>query len=229
MRSGHLIRKVSTVTTAIQFLGRALLGTAAAVALAGTAQATTIYSTTMTLTSSDATQLGRISRGGIPQDWSGTETFGNGAGVINTGVSYTYKTLTLDIGALEAGYAYGSYLQIIIDSTSANTFLAAYLDTYTSPSSSANWLGDPGTSGNYFSGNDPLFFQVVVGQGHNLVLMFTETSGTGLGLNQAAQITVEAYKDTMYTDLVSAVPEPATWAFMLGGLALLPLLRRKSA
>jgi hypothetical protein len=207
--------------------GRPLLATAALLAALGSAQATVIYTTTLTLDGTEATQLGRISRGGIPQDWSGTETFGNGAALVGPTTPYFYKTLTLDISALEAGYVYGDKLQIIIDSTSANTFLAGYLDSYTPPASATNWLGDPGTSGNYFSGTDPLFFQVTVGAGHSLVLVFNETSGTGLGLNQPAAITIEAYSDTLYTDLVTAVPEAATWAYLLGGLALVPVLRRK--
>ena len=206
-------------------LSRSLCAACVALAWIGAAQATTIYNTSLTLTASDPTQLGRTSRGGIPQDWSGTEAFG---GVINTTVAYAYKTLTLDIGALEAGYVYGDKLQITIDSTSTATFLSGYLDSYTSPVSATNWLGDPGTSGNYF-GTDPLFFQVTVGAGHNLVLLFNETSGTGLGLNQTALITIEAFRDTQYTDLIAAVPEPSTWAYMLGGLALVPVLRRKLA
>ncbi len=224
-----LPRKVLKVRAATQFLSRSALAACALTALAGTAQATVIYNTTLTLTASDPTELGRISRGGIPQDWSGTEAFGGGANppVINPTTSYNYKTVTLDISALEAGYTYGDKLQITIDSPSANTFLAGYLDTYTAPSSATNWLGDPGTSGNYF-GVDPLFFQVTVTAGHQLVLLFAETSGTGLGLNQPANITIEAFKDTLYTDL-APVPELSTWAYALGGLALVPLLRRKMA
>jgi MYXO-CTERM domain-containing protein len=205
--------------------GRSLLCTAALLAALGPAQATVLYTGTLTLTAASPTQLGRVSRTGIPQDWSGGATFG---GLINATTTYHYLTLDLDLSALESSFAsYGGYIQISIDSTATTTFLSAYADTYNPLNPGATWIGDDGSSGNYFPG-DTSFFQVIVPSPKHLVLMFNETTTNG-GLNLPASILVEAFTDTQYTDLVSNVPEPATWAFMLGGLALLPALRRRSA
>lgn len=203
--------------------GRTALWLAALLPLCGLADATTLYTGTLTLTATNPTQLGRISRGGVPQDWTGTETF---QGVINTTTSYHYTTLDLDLSALESSYAsYGGYIQISIDSTSANTFVAAFAGSYNPANPGATWIGDAGSSGNPFPG-DPAYFQVIVPAGQHLVLLFNETTANA-GLNAPANLVVEAFTDTQYTDLVSAVPEPAAWACLLGGLALLPVLRRR--
>ena len=210
--------------------GRSPIAACALLALSLSAQATTIYTGSLTLTANSPTQLGRLSRStagsGIPTDWSGTRGW---LGVVNTSTSYQYATLDLNIAALEAGYTYGQYLQITIDSTSANTFLAGYLNTYNAANNTtwqSTWIGDAGNSGNYF-GTDPRSFQVTVGSGNHLVLVLNETSGTGLGLNQLAGITVEAFTDTSYTDLPAAVPEPGSWALMAAGLAAVAALKRR--
>ena len=146
--------------------------------------------------------------------------------MINSATSYHYLTLDLDLDALEAGYDFGGYIQIDFDSTALTTFLSAYLDSYDPSDLATNWLGDPGTSGNYF-GVDPLFFQVIVGSGHDLVLVLNETTPNG-GLNLPGDVTVEAFTDTEYSDLIPAnnqVPEPATWALLVSGLASLAARR----
>ncbi len=204
-----------------------VLVTAAAMAVFGSAQATTIYSGTMTVVAADPTQLGRLSRNAIPQTWANSEAF---PGLINPALSYHYKTLDLDLSVLEAGFVYGQYIQVIIDSASANTFLSGYLNSYT-PGSAATvqstWLGDAGTSGLSF-GTDPLPFQVKVPAGGHLILVLNETTPNA-GLNFAANILVEAYSDDTYTDLLSAVPEPASWAYLGLGLVGLAALRRRAA
>jgi PEP-CTERM motif len=206
----------------------ALLCTGALLALAGPVHATDIYSGTMTIAATDPTQLGRLSRNGIPQTWAGDEAF---PGVINPTVAYGYKTLSLDIAALETGYTYGQFLQVTIDSAATTTFLAGYLNTYNPTSAAtmqATWLGDPGTSGLSF-GTNPLSFQVKVGNGNKLFLVLNE-SVTGGGVGLVANIKVEAFSDINFTDLTpSAVPEPATWAFMSAGLAALLAVRRRRA
>lgn len=181
---------------------------------AGLAQATTLYSNSISISSADPTQLGRLSRNGTPQDWSGGEAF---PGVINTGTSYHYTTLTLDLDGLIAGLGlgYGGYLQISFDSVAPNTFLSAYLDSYSAADKALNWLGDAGASGNFF-GTDPRFFQVFVQTGHDLVLLLNETASNG-GLNAPGGLLVEAFQDTEYTDLSpsAAVPEPAMLGLVL--------------
>ena len=209
----------------LKSVGRALLAAGTFVALLGSAQATVIYSGSVSIAAGDPTQLGRISRGNIPQDWTGGETF---QGVINPTVSYAYKVLTLNIPALEAGYvAPGRFLQISIDSASINTFVAAFSPSYVSTSIATNWLGDAGSSGNPFGG--PRFFQIIIPAGQPLVLVLNETTaGAGIAAGPAG-ILVEAFTDTQFTDLV-AVPEPTSLLLMSTGvMALLALRRRRVA
>jgi hypothetical protein len=127
------------------------------------------------------------------------------------------------VGALGAGlgFSYGGFIQIDFDSTATTTFLSAYLDAYSPSNKATNWLGDAGTSGNSF-GVDPLFFQVVVPSGHDLVLVFNETT-TNAGLNLPGVVTVEAFADTLFTDLSPlsppSVPEPNTLSLLMCGVA----------
>ena len=195
----------------------------------GAAEATLIFSGTSSIAAGDPTQLGRLSRNGVPQDWSGGEPF---PGVINTATSYHYTMVDLDLASLMAPYtSYGAFIQIMFDSTAATTFLSAYLDVYDPLNVGTNWLGDPGTSGNYF-GVDPLFFQVVVPAGHHLILVLNQTA-TNAGLDSPGDILVEAFADTDYTDLIPkhAAPEPRTFELLVVGLALLlaaPRFRRRA-
>lgn len=201
---------------------RALVSMTVALTAAGAAHATDLTSDTLQLSATDPTQLGRLSRDGIPSYWGDTTL----PSLINTSTTYHYKTLDLDLTALESGYDYGSFIQITLDSTAATTFLSAYIDSYSPTNELANWIGDGGSSANYF-GTDPVTFQVQVAAGHHLVLLMNESTTNG-GLNLPGNYLVEAFSDTEYTDLaVAAVPEPGTWALMAGGLGVLGLLRKR--
>jgi len=193
----------------------------------GAANATLIYSGSMTLTANDPTQLGRLSRNGIPQDWSGGEVF---PGYSNTTTAYYYHVLDLDLGTLESGYSgFGRYLQIEFDSTATTTFLAAYLNVYTAPGQSTQWLGDAGSSGNFF-GTDPQFFQVIAPTASDHLLLVLNGTGTGAsnGLGLTGNVKVEAFTDTEYTDLTpNAVPEPGAWTLLMCAMGWLPTMRRK--
>jgi hypothetical protein len=128
----------------------------------------------------------------------------------------------LDLGTLESAYSsYGAYIQISFDSTAATTFLSAYMNSYSPPDLTSNYLGDPGFSGNFF-GVDPVFFQVIVPSTNHLMLVLNESAPNG-GINLPGSVLVEAFVDTEFTDLpVSApVPEPGTWALLACGMALL--------
>jgi len=197
---------------------------AAVLASAASAQATDLYTGTLTLTASSPSQLGRLSRSGVPSDWSVVKTF---PGVINPALQYAYTTLTLDLASIAAsqGLVYAPFIQISIDSTSPNTFFSGYSNTYDPLNQATNYLGDAGASSNPFPGS-PRFFQLVVPSTQKLVLVMNEST-TGLGLNAPASILVEAFADTLYTNL-SAVPEPATGAMLALGIATLAAMRRRA-
>lgn len=202
-------------------------GAVALATLGGVAHASVVYTGTMTLSSGDATQLGRLSRNNVPQDWSGSEAV---PGAINTGTSYHYQTMTLDMDLLLDGLTPGPYVQVTIDSLSTNTFLSAYLDAYDPVNKSLGWLGDAGNSGNSFGG-DPRFFQVVVPTGHDLVLLLNETT-TNAGLGAPANLLVESFQDTEFTDLEpqpqGSVPEPVSMALVLAALGAVAATRRRA-
>ena len=188
---------------------------------ASLAGATPVFDFSGSLTLTDPVQLGRLSRNGIPQDWSGTETF---PGILNTTTTYHYHTYTVNVDSTP-------FIQIDFDSLSANTFVSAY-DTAYAPNSgplpnlgfNTNWLGDAGFSGNPFPG-DPLFFQVLVPMNHNLVVVVNNTGASNLGVGDPFHLTVEGFIDSEFTD--PSVPEPATLVLTGGGLGLVALRRRR--
>jgi hypothetical protein len=188
--------------------------------LASTAAHTAVLATfTSSILATDPTELGRLSRNAIPQDWSGTETF---PGVLNGTTVYHYKTFTVNVGA-------ASFIQIDLDDSGTATFGSAYDTAYLPNSAGApnlgydtNWLGDAGTSGNFF-GIDPLFFQVIVPQNHNLVVVVNDPNAGTAGLGEPFTLTVEGFSDANFDP---PTPEPST--FWIGGacLALLICCRR---
>ena len=185
--------------------------------VAGTASAVPILTVDNgSVALSDPTQMGRLSRNGIPQDWVGSEPF---PGIINPTTQYHYATFTVNVGITP-------FIQVSLDSASANTFVSAYLDSYNPLDPGATWLGDAGFSGNLF-GTDPVFFQVLVPEGHNLLVVINNTlSGNG-GVGDPFNLLVEGFIDSEYTDPPAAppVPEPSTLLLSGGGLLLLAVGR----
>jgi hypothetical protein len=205
------VRAISSVS---KLFGVALLAAAAG-------RTEILFDTTSALTLGDPTQVGRLSRNGLPQDWFGSEAF---PGVINTTTTYNYHVYEVNVGNTP-------FIQVDIDSVSANTFFSAY-DTSYSPDSAGgpnfgfdtNWLGDAGTSGN-FDGVDPIFFQVVVPENHELLIVVNNTGAANNGVGDPFHLTVEGFIDSNFTD-PSTVPEPTTVFVCGGGLALMALVRR---
>jgi hypothetical protein len=187
---------------------------------AGSARATSLLDVNDVVKLTDPIQLGRLSRNGLPQDWTGGEPF---SGVINPATAYHYLVFSVAVGITP-------FIQIEFDSVSTNTFISAYDTTY-APNSAGlpnlgfdtNWLGDAGVSGNFF-GTDPLFFQVLVPQNHNLLLVINNTAAGNVGVGDPFHLIVEGFIDSEFTD-PAAVPEPATLCLTAGGLVL--ALRRR--
>jgi hypothetical protein len=181
--------------------------------------ATVIYTTTDELSLADPTQSGRLSRTGIPSDWSAVKAF---PGVLNVGTMYNYREYVINVGL-------GNYLQFEVDwGLGTNAFAAAYQGSYNPGDLSENYLGDIGASGNSFG--NPGFFQVLAAQNSQVILVISSAvSGAG-GVGTPFTLTTESFIDTDFTDPpTEEIPEPASMTLMslgLGGLGLAAWRRR---
>jgi hypothetical protein len=187
--------------------------------------ATNLYSGTMQLTATDASQLGRMIRNNVASDWSVPKAYPGASSMAST---FRYTTLTLDLGTFAAasGVVYAPYIQVSIDSTSVNTFFAAYATSYSATNQAASYLGDPGASGNIFGVKPQVFRFVMPSTTQTLVILMNETV-VGAGLNQPGTVRVEAFRDSNFNNL-APIPEPASMALFGFGLAALLAVRRAS-
>ena len=80
---------------------------------ASLAQSAVLYSDTIILTAADPVQVGRISRDGIPSDWTGDKPF---PGIINPATAYHYQAVSVEVPN------WLSYLQISVDSNNTTIF-----------------------------------------------------------------------------------------------------------
>ncbi|MGI4879604.1 MAG: PEPxxWA-CTERM sorting domain-containing protein [Janthinobacterium lividum] len=184
----------------------------AALVTAVPAAAVDVASGTVVLSAADAQQLGRLSRDGIVSDWSAPKAF---PGVINTSTSYAYTTVDTTFAANRKQTI---YYGITVDDPTNLAFVSAYGGTYDPLAKNANYLGDPGTSGNYFLGTDALFFAVTVAAGGSLELVFNQTSAGSF--SPGTNYLVQAFSDTEYNEVFAAVPEAATWAMLVVGFGM---------
>ena len=172
------------------------------VALCSSAAGSTLFETTTSLTTSDPTQTGRLSRNGIPQDWANTETF---PGIINPDVVYHYRTFVIPSALLEPG----RFVQISLDHLGpiqGTLFVSVYMNSYKPDSAPGpnlgfgkNWIGDLGFSGNTF-GVDPQFLEVVAPAGADLVVVVNNTDPNNVGVGQRFRLRVETFQDVLFTD-----------------------------
>ena len=191
----------------------------AALSLVPLARAEQIAYFSDSITSADASELGRASRSGTQQTWTNAETY---TGQLNATTQYFYKTY--DFAA--SSFAGAPYVEISIDDNlnTADFFVSAFAGSYDPSQRGNNWLGDEGGSGEYtfYEGvpGDARYFDVTLPIGQDLVLLVNSTAGGTVGLNQPFDIDVAAYADTLYDDPlpVAATPEPGTLLMTFTGL-----------
>lgn len=108
-----------------------------------------------------------------------------------------------------------------------NPHAVAYLDSFDPADPSQNYLGDFGLTPSGGFGFET--FQVVVPAGRSLVLSFVRRNNHQLPAGY--EYRVEAFSDALRNEeFVTAVPEPASWALMVGGFAMVGgALRRRPA
>src|SRR5262249_5390058 len=87
-------------------------------------------------------------------------------------------------------------VQIEIDDLTAVFFASAYLDTFNPASPSTNYLGDVGSTGNFFANRR--YGQVVVPAGHNLIVVVEDTIPSNGGVGHAFGLQVEGFFDVNY-------------------------------
>jgi len=181
--------------------------------LALSCQATTLFTTSGALTLGDSTFSNRLFRNGVPSDWSSTKPF---PGLSVSGTFY-YRTFTIPVLATQ------TYLQISIDDPAAAIVATAYWGSFTPPLSATNYLGDAGSSGNFFG--NPQTFQVVAPGAGNLVLVLSNALSGGADVGNPFGVLVEGFSSSSY----DSVPEPATYGLVGLGFLALVVARRRSA
>jgi hypothetical protein len=170
----------------------------------------------------DPTQLGRISRNNVISDWSSAKPF---PGTVNPTISYSYTTYDIPAALIGAN----DFIQITMDSVSGNTFAAAYFDSYDPTNESLDYLGDAGSSGNFF-GTDPIALQVIVPSGADLIVLVNQAGTGGLGLGDPYDVLVEGFIDNEFDDAPPSAPEPASVILSGSGIGaglLFAFIRRK--
>jgi hypothetical protein len=185
--------------------------------LVSIAQANTLYSITTSISAADPTQTGRLVRSGVPSDWSAPKAF---PGINNITTVFHYHTYSVNSGVTP-------FIFVTMDSVPGNTFASAYFPSY-NPSlvppnhgMDINYLGDAGSSGNYF-GTDPVSFEVVVPLHSNFLIVVNTSSPVGIG--QPFTLTVQGFLDTEFT----STPEPGSLVlFGSGVLGVAGFVRRK--
>jgi hypothetical protein len=199
---------------------KSVLSIAVLLAAVPAIHAETIGTVSGDLTVADPSQVGRLSRNGTPQTWSGQEPY---PGALDTATLFNYETFVF----AASDFVGAPYVEITLEGSGTSSdndlFTSAYSGSYLGPIATG-WLGDAGSSGSDQT------FDVVLPVGANLVVVVNDV--TTAGLNDPFQITVTAFADTDRDDpptgTTAVTPEPGT-IFTLGTglLGLGGILRRR--
>lgn len=180
----------------------ALLG---ASMLATPAQALLIASGGGTVDTTDSSQLGRLNRNAVISTWASPKAY---PGALNTSTTHYYELAAITFAA---NAMQDVFYRINFAPSSTNVHSAAYANSYNPLAKSTNYLGDVGSS-------TAQSYEVKVLAGNSLLLLFN-TNGSTNSTNYS--YSVEAFSDVNGGEVFGAVPEPATWAMMIGGFALI--------
>src|ERR1700730_7162043 len=158
---------------------------------ASSARAECLLDVTSALSLTDPLQSGRLNRAGVQQDWSGGESF---PGVLNVSTDYHYHAYLVNVGRTP-------FIQIDFYSVPVNTFVSAYDMSYRPEIGfDTNWLGDEGASGDYLGVVDPAFFQVLIPQTHDLLIIVNNTGAADVGVGDPFHLIVEGFVDGQFTE-----------------------------
>lgn len=130
------------------------------------------------VTTATNTQLGRLSRSGLPVQCGSTKTF---PGVLNASTSYRYDSYTF------ATCGTGTRcvtVQMTGGANLTNLFVAAYSGTYNPASPSTGYLADAGSS------SDPqsFSFNITAGSTFTVIVEDTLAGGGGVGTNYSLNV-----------------------------------------
>ncbi len=175
--------------------------------LAAPAQALVILSDTGTLTDTDATHSPRINRNGVQSTWAAPKTF---PGEFGSG-DFAYDSITVDFTANAFQDIYYQITYTNVDGLSFQPHSTAYANLFNPLDLGENYLGDSGSSP---SPGESESYQVIVTAGNQLIVNFSQNFIGNLPVDYS--YTIEAFSDANGGEIF-AVPEPATWAFMIFG------------
>ena len=194
------------------------LALATALATAGGAHAATLLDTGLNTFAATGEQYGHLILDQVPSDWSEAKPF---PGIEGAPDPFGYQTVTVNPGDRP-------YIQIMFDDSAAAFLVSAY-GTAFAPENveptyglDVNYLGDAGSSGNFYG--NPQFFQLYDPGLEPLVLVITEMEYGG-GKGREFALLVEGFYDREYSE----VPEPSTLLLVGVGLGGMALLRRKGS
>lgn len=172
-----------------------------------------LLDTTGTIDDTDPTLERRLTRTGLPSDWSWEKDFPGYTGGVGPRL---YDLWSFTFAATDP-----RYLQISIDDPSGLVFSSAHFGAFNPADLSVGYAGDLGATGNPFG--FPGFYQIHVPAAGQLFLLVNRTDIGATLPSYNYGIIVESF----YTPNFDEIPEPATIGLSAAGLVGLFVLRHK--